>query len=77
MRPAGARLPGDIADQILAQQFRATEDATTSMLVDLRAGRPLEADGMTGAVVRIGARHGVPTPLTRHVNALLSAINIA
>ena len=45
------------------------------MLVDVRDGRPLESDGMTGAVVRIGERHGIPTPLTRHVNGLLSAIN--
>lgn len=74
-RAAGANLPDDIADQVVAQQFRAKPDQTTSMLVDVRDGRPLEADGMTGAVVRIGARHGVPTPLTRHVNALLSAIH--
>jgi ketopantoate reductase len=45
------------------------------MLVDVRAGIPLEADGMTGAVVRIGGRHGIDTPVNRYVTALLSAIN--
>jgi 2-dehydropantoate 2-reductase len=74
-RAEGANLPEDIAEKVVAQQFLAKEDATTSMLVDVRDGRPLEADGMTGAVVRIGARHGIKTPLTRYVNGLLSAIN--
>ncbi|MFC1491704.1 2-dehydropantoate 2-reductase [Nitrospinota bacterium] len=75
-RAEGANLPEDIAEKVVAQQFLAREDATTSMLVDVRGGRPLEADGMTGAVVRIGARHGISTPITRYVNGLLSAINV-
>lgn len=35
-----------------------------SMAKDLAAGRPLELDGIAGAVVRGGAKHGVPTPTT-------------
>ena len=35
---------------------------TSSMAHDRQAGKPLEVDYLSGAVVRIGARHGVPTP---------------
>jgi len=75
-RAEGANLPSDIANKITANQFIAEPDATTSMLVDLRAGKPIEANGLTGAVVRIGARHGIETPINRYVNGLLSAINV-
>jgi 2-dehydropantoate 2-reductase len=74
-RAEGANLPENIAEEITQNQFAADFDQTTSMLVDVRAGVPLEADGMTGAVVRIGARHGIDTPVNRYVTALLSAIN--
>ena len=47
----------------------------TSMLTDRRAGQLLEADARNGAVVRIGARHGIATPLNRAMTALLTAIH--
>jgi 2-dehydropantoate 2-reductase len=34
-----------------------------SMLDDLRAGKPLENEYLSGDVVRLGAKHGVPTPI--------------
>ncbi|HBK78129.1 MAG TPA: 2-dehydropantoate 2-reductase [Nitrospinae bacterium] len=74
-RAEGANLPENIAEEITQSQFTAGFDQTTSMLVDVRAGIPLEADGMTGAVVRIGERHGIETPVNKYVTALLSAIN--
>jgi 2-dehydropantoate 2-reductase len=40
-------------------------DAGTSMYFDRLAGRPLEIDALTGAVVAAGERHGLPTPLNR------------
>jgi 2-dehydropantoate 2-reductase len=61
-RAEGANIPEEAVDKITASRVVPNPDATTSMLVDLRAGRPIEADGMTGAVVRIGARHGIETP---------------
>jgi 2-dehydropantoate 2-reductase len=45
----------------------------TSMLQDRRAGRPTEHDALYGAVVRAGERLGIPTPLHRTIDALLSA----
>jgi 2-dehydropantoate 2-reductase len=41
----------------------------TSMLQDLEAGRPLELEGVVGAVIELGDRLGVPMPATRAVYA--------
>lgn len=38
-------------------------DVVASMRQDLDAGRPLELDGICGAIVRRGRSHGIPTPL--------------
>ncbi len=40
-----------------------TAQHASSMLQDLRAGRPTEIDAISGAVCELGARHGVATPL--------------
>jgi 2-dehydropantoate 2-reductase len=41
----------------------------TSMLQDLEAGRPMELEGIVGAVVELGDRLGIPMPSTRAVYA--------
>lgn len=41
----------------------------TSMLQDLEAGRPLELEAITGAVLEIGEKLGMPMPHTRTVYA--------
>ncbi len=45
------------------------------MLYDRLAGRPLEHEHITGAVVRLPERHGIAAPLNRAVLALLRALN--
>jgi ketopantoate reductase len=47
------------------------------MLQDLRRGRRLEHDGITGAVVRHAARAGVPVPLNCTLLALLARLDPA
>ncbi len=47
------------------------------MLYDRLAGRPLEHEALIGAVVRIGAEHGVPTVVSAHILPLLAAISDA
>lgn len=74
-RAEGARLPADLADTLLAAWRSAGPEATTSMLQDRRAGRPLEHDARNAVVVRVGERHGVATPLSRAVAALLAALD--
>ncbi|WP_028478305.1 ketopantoate reductase family protein [Nocardia sp. CNY236] len=50
------------------------EGAMSSMLRDAAAGRPLELDAIGGALLRAGAEHSVPAPLTR---ALVERVDAA
>ena len=43
----------------------------TSLLQDLERGRPMEVDGITGAIVELGRLADVPTPMVDLVYALL------
>ena len=45
-----------------------------SMLQDVEAGRRTEVDAINGAVARLGAEHGVPTPLNATLAALIRAL---
>ena len=60
------------ARDILEAQ-RTAPDAVKSMLADRQAGRPMEIDARNGVVVRLGRRHGIPTPVNEMVVALLEA----
>ncbi len=75
-RAEGAQLPDDIADTTVALIQSHPPNGTTSMLVDRRAGRKLETEVITGAVVRLGKRHGIETPLNWALNALLDATHV-
>jgi 2-dehydropantoate 2-reductase len=68
----GARLSPDAPDAALAWLRQVPSGTTSSMLQDRQAGRPLELDGLTGTVIRLGRRAGVATPVTDVVRALLS-----
>jgi 2-dehydropantoate 2-reductase len=48
-------------------------DHKTSMLQDLEAGRPMEIDALTGSVVELGDRLGVPVP---HLRTLYSSVKL-
>jgi Ketopantoate reductase len=52
---------------------RLTASNRSSMLQDVRSGRPTEIDWINGEVVRRGARHGVPTPVNE---ALLQLVEV-
>lgn len=71
-RAEGAELPDDLADAIV-ERMQALPDSVNSMLADRRAGRPMEIDARNGVVVRLGRRHGIPTPINEMVVALLEA----
>jgi 2-dehydropantoate 2-reductase len=74
-RAEGARLDDDEADRIVAAFEAMPEDSGTSMLYDRLAGRPLEYDALTGAVVRAAERHSLDVPLNRALLALLRALS--
>jgi 2-dehydropantoate 2-reductase len=64
----GVDLPVSIDKRI--DGARRVGEHKTSMLQDVERGRGLEYDCITGAVVELGARLGIPTPATSHVHAL-------
>jgi len=64
-------------EAVLADSLAGLPDFPTSMLQDLRRGRRLEHDALNGAVVRAGARAGVPVPVNRVLLALLARLDPA
>ena len=72
-RADGARLAADEAAQTMARLDAIPPDAGSSMYFDRLAGRPLEIDALTGAVVEAAERHRVPTPLLRMLLTLARA----
>src|SRR2546422_4431612 len=50
--------------------FCLKKKTSTSMNFDTMAGRPLEIEALTCAVVTAGQRHGIATPLNRTLLAL-------
>jgi 2-dehydropantoate 2-reductase len=58
----GVKLSADVVDRTLALLDRTTPTGTSSLQRDIAAGKRSELDAWTGAVVRLGARVGVPTP---------------
>lgn len=73
-RAAGADLPDGVAEDTLAWLQALPAGSTSSMLQDREAGRALEHDGLTGAVVRLAGRHGIDVPANRVLLALTSAL---
>ena len=76
-RADGAQLAANEPEQLLATLLTYPPDAGTSMYFDRLAGRPLEIDALSGAVVAAGERHGMPTPLNRMMLTLGRAVSDA
>jgi 2-dehydropantoate 2-reductase len=74
-RADGARLRADESAQIMATLMTYPPEAGTSRYFDRVAGRPLEIEAITGAVVAAAERHKLPVPLNRALLTLLRAVN--
>ena len=72
-RAEGATFGDDVVDEIVGLFAKAPEDMTTSMLTDREAHRPLEWDIRNGVISRKGAQHGLATPISDGLVALLAA----
>ncbi len=70
-RRVGIEIPVSI-DQRIKGAARVG-DHKTSMLQDLEAGRPMEIDALTGSVVELGDRLGVPVP---HLRTLYASVKL-
>jgi len=72
-RAMGVALPEDIVANRLAQTKSLPDKMQSSLLTDFQAGRRLEVDWLTGAVVRLGRAKGVPTPEIEAAYAAIKA----
>jgi 2-dehydropantoate 2-reductase len=74
-RAEGAQLDDDVAQSVVEGFQKGQEDRVNSMLADCLAGRLMEIDARNGVIVRLGERHGIPTPLNRMAVAVLESID--
>jgi 2-dehydropantoate 2-reductase len=68
------RRPGDYLSDFYDRILPPTASHESSMLQDLRAGRPTEIEFLSGAIARIGVRHGIETPVNASLRDLVLAI---
>jgi 2-dehydropantoate 2-reductase len=71
-RARGIVLPTEAAEERVAFTRGLPVGMKSSMLHDLEAGRRLELDWLTGAVVRLGAEAGVATPASEEAYRALA-----
>jgi 2-dehydropantoate 2-reductase len=70
-RSAGVGLPADAVETVMTQAAALAPEAYSSLHHDLTQGKRLELEALHGHAVRLGERHGVPTPMTFAVYAAL------
>lgn len=70
-RARGVALPDDIVDQLWQFVRNLPAQMRASTAIDLEAGRPLEVDWLSGAVVRLSEAAGLDAPVHRALYAVL------
>jgi 2-dehydropantoate 2-reductase len=76
-RADGAELAADEPEQTIARLMTFSGELGTSMYFDRLAGRQIEVEALTGAIVAAAERHGIAVPINRALLVLLRAINDA
>jgi 2-dehydropantoate 2-reductase len=61
-RAEGAQLENAIIETVLEAYRTSPADSINSLHADRLAGRSMEIDARNGVVVRMGKKHGIPTP---------------
>jgi 2-dehydropantoate 2-reductase len=72
-RAEGATLDDGLPDRVVENYRRGPPDTVNSLYADFAAGRPMELDARNGVIVRLGARHNIPTPINALMVTLLEA----
>ncbi|WP_395710688.1 2-dehydropantoate 2-reductase [Reyranella sp.] len=70
-RAAGVPLPADAVERTLGFNRAAPPNLIPSMAVDLLRGNRIELPWLSGKVVELGRKHGVPTPTHAFMYATL------
>jgi len=73
-RAEGAALTDDMADEVVNIYRSQPSDSVNSLLADRLAGRPMEVDIRNGVIVRLGKKHGIPTPYNEMAVSLLKTM---
>jgi 2-dehydropantoate 2-reductase len=73
-RAEGASLDDSVAEAVLQGMRNAPPDSVNSMQADRMKGRLMEIDARNGVIVRLGRKHGIPTPYNEMAVALLAAM---
>ncbi|MGA9118824.1 MAG: 2-dehydropantoate 2-reductase [Bacteroidota bacterium] len=68
---AGVPIPGGYVEDAFIKLARYDNSSRSSLYNDLANGRRLELDALSGTVVRVGAIHGVSTPIHTLIYAAL------
>lgn len=76
-RAEGADLAADEPQRTLDILLGYPPEAGTSMYFDRLAGRALEVEAITGAIVAAGAKHGIATPVNAALLVLSRAVSDA
>ena len=76
-RAEGVPVADDEPARAMATLFTFSGELGTSMYFDRLAGRHLEVDALTGAIVAAAERHGIATPLNRALLTLLRVVDDA
>jgi len=76
-RAEGADMPDSLPDTVVAGYRAAPPDSINSIHADRLAGRAMEIDARNGVIVRLGERHGIPTPYNRMAAAVLASQSTA
>ncbi|RXZ51690.1 ketopantoate reductase family protein [Agromyces binzhouensis] len=76
LAPADLARPDTVVETLLDTLYRGfvLPTTTTTVLHDWRRGRRSEAEQLNGHVVRLGARHGIPTPANDALMAVARGI---
>ena len=76
-RAEGVEVAADEPALTMAALMTLSGELGTSMYFDRLAGREMEIEALTGAIVAAGERHGIATPVNRALLTLLRAVNDA
>jgi 2-dehydropantoate 2-reductase len=76
-RAEGAELPDDAPEKALDLALSGAPGHWTSIAVDRREGRPMEWEARNAVIGRLGRRHGIPTPLSDMMTALLRVADVS
>ena len=70
----GVALSAEDLERIFPIVATLAPDGKTSMLQDVEAGRKTEVEIFAGAVVELGRKHGVPTPVNEVLGKIIAAV---